>query len=386
MSQLDLIAELRATRPIAPAELRDRVRELAATAPASAAALHLAARARRRVRGGRAAAVAGVLGSRAATKPTAQPSRSPAPHQGHRAVRSRSGATRPRPPQTAAPLRMRRPGDRSPARLRLQVRGSPAAERHERPALLGDADPAAEDRDRRLGGDDARRSGSPPRWAAIRRRSTSTPRARTARPTSSLKVPRSRVQDAIRRLGALGTIVGENVSIQDLQAGIDTTGAHDRAPAGQARRAARAAADRGVARSRSRRSPASIERLQRAARRDAPRRAVRDRQAPARDPPAGRAGRRGRGTARCTGSASRSAGSGSAPSTRSRSARRSCCCSRSAGSSPASSAAGARSAARPRRESLSRSGLRRRRGTSASPTGSSPNSGLTQPVSCARDA
>ena len=39
-----------------------------------------------------------------------------------------------------------------------------------------------------------------------------------------LKVPRTRVQEAVQRLGALGTIVGENVSIQDLQAGIDTTG------------------------------------------------------------------------------------------------------------------------------------------------------------------
>ena len=34
MSQLDLIAELRAHRPVAPSELRARVRDLAATAPA----------------------------------------------------------------------------------------------------------------------------------------------------------------------------------------------------------------------------------------------------------------------------------------------------------------------------------------------------------------
>src|SRR4051794_32543312 len=34
MSQLDLIAELRTNRPVAPAELRRRVRALAATAPA----------------------------------------------------------------------------------------------------------------------------------------------------------------------------------------------------------------------------------------------------------------------------------------------------------------------------------------------------------------
>jgi hypothetical protein len=38
-----------------------------------------------------------------------------------------------------------------------------------------------------------------------------------------LKVPRTRVQEAVQKLGALGTIVGANVSIQDLQAGIDTT-------------------------------------------------------------------------------------------------------------------------------------------------------------------
>jgi hypothetical protein len=38
-----------------------------------------------------------------------------------------------------------------------------------------------------------------------------------------LKVPRTRVQEAVTKLGALGTIVGANVSIQDLQAGIDTT-------------------------------------------------------------------------------------------------------------------------------------------------------------------
>src|SRR3954470_1034002 len=34
MSQLDLVAELRAHRPVAPAELRERVRQLAAEAPA----------------------------------------------------------------------------------------------------------------------------------------------------------------------------------------------------------------------------------------------------------------------------------------------------------------------------------------------------------------
>jgi hypothetical protein len=38
-----------------------------------------------------------------------------------------------------------------------------------------------------------------------------------------LRVPKGRVQQAVTRLSALGTVVGENVSIQDLQAQVDTT-------------------------------------------------------------------------------------------------------------------------------------------------------------------
>jgi hypothetical protein len=39
-----------------------------------------------------------------------------------------------------------------------------------------------------------------------------------------LRVPRARVQEAVRRLGALGTIVAADVSIQDLQVGVDAAG------------------------------------------------------------------------------------------------------------------------------------------------------------------
>jgi hypothetical protein len=38
-----------------------------------------------------------------------------------------------------------------------------------------------------------------------------------------LRVPRTHVQEAVRRLTALGTILHENVQVQDLQGGIDTT-------------------------------------------------------------------------------------------------------------------------------------------------------------------
>ena len=59
MSQLDLIAELRESRPVAPAELRERVRQLAADAPRSRRApRHVAPRARRRSCRSPAAAVA----------------------------------------------------------------------------------------------------------------------------------------------------------------------------------------------------------------------------------------------------------------------------------------------------------------------------------------
>jgi hypothetical protein len=39
----------------------------------------------------------------------------------------------------------------------------------------------------------------------------------------TLKVPRSHVTEAITRLSALGTIVGEQVDVQDAQAGLNTT-------------------------------------------------------------------------------------------------------------------------------------------------------------------
>ncbi|HUZ80886.1 MAG TPA: DUF4349 domain-containing protein, partial [Gaiellaceae bacterium] len=39
----------------------------------------------------------------------------------------------------------------------------------------------------------------------------------------ALKIPRAHVQEAIARLSALGTITAEQVDVQDLQAGLDTT-------------------------------------------------------------------------------------------------------------------------------------------------------------------
>src|SRR5215813_9458543 len=57
MSQLDLLAEIHAARPVAPAELRERVRGLAAAAPAP----------RRRITWRRAAVLAFAVAALAAT-------------------------------------------------------------------------------------------------------------------------------------------------------------------------------------------------------------------------------------------------------------------------------------------------------------------------------
>jgi hypothetical protein len=50
-----------------------------------------------------------------------------------------------------------------------------------------------------------------------------TSEGRTAHAELVLRIPRRNVQSAISRLSQLGTITGEQVDVQDLQAGLDTT-------------------------------------------------------------------------------------------------------------------------------------------------------------------
>jgi len=220
MSQLDLIAVLRAHPPVAPAELRERVRRLAADAPAS----------RRRFTWKRAlvvaiavaglAAVAGVLGTRdggqrSATQPPkdiaasvpfgesaqglgAADQRAPAPKAAAGSIPNATTgsafefAAVPPPSATNA--------QRYSATLSLRLKDSAAVSEATNKALRIAA--AMGGHPTAVNVDAARKNGE----AYL-----------------VLKVPRSRVQEAIQKLGALGTIVGANVSIQDLQAGIDTT-------------------------------------------------------------------------------------------------------------------------------------------------------------------
>ena len=227
MSQLDLIAELRAHRPVAPAELRERVRDLAAAAPAPAPAVHLAPRARRRRRRSPAlAAVAGVLGTRDGNRPSRRetladradaPSTAPrrAPRDGPRpSTRHRRAEAQPQP---------RRGAERSP---RCRRRARTSAQRYSATLSLRLKDSAAV----------SAATNKALRIVAALGGHPTTVNVDAARKDGEaylvLKVPRTRVQEAVQRLGALGTIVGENVSIQDLPGRHRHDRPHDRPPAG----------------------------------------------------------------------------------------------------------------------------------------------------------
>ena len=93
----------------------------------------------------------------------------------------------------------------------------------------------------------------------------------------TLRIPRAHVQEAIARLSALGTITGEQVDVQDLQAGVNAT---DRTIARLQRsspRCAREPPDPGEHRAHRRARRVRSKRLQRGEAADDPRRALRDR-------------------------------------------------------------------------------------------------------------
>ena len=358
MSQRDLVAELRAARTEAPAELRERVRLIAAadTTPGAPPHVHLAPRARRR---------------RAA-------SRRPSPA---RSSLTPAGAPRGRRPPLArratTAVARRRVGRR--ACKRPAPRPCRAASR---PTPVDDARPAL----RRL-------------------RSRCACRRRTASPTG--------VKQALRITRSLGGYAGSVHATTaehgrqrrpDAEDPAHARPGGDRAPLGArddhrragrrpgpadraqrdrpddraapaaARRPARPAADRRRRRAHVAALTAQIQGLQRGRGGHGPRRratppsALHLGTAAPTPAPAPR-------TARCTASASRSAGSGSARSTCSRSARR--CC----------SSLVARLARRPddppppRGRAAQPFLICAKTRNVGSPTGSSPNSGLTQPSS-----
>ncbi len=198
MSQRDLIAELRDARVAAPAEVRERVRLLAASAPAPP---------RRRLTWRRALvvavpAVAAVAAAVVLTRPAAQ---HPQPlvdrarvgaFAQHGAVLAPNVKALPSIAPQSAPGRVQRYG----ASLTLRVATADGVSNGVKRALAITAS---------LGGHPTSVHASA--------------QGRGASADLVLKIPRANVQAAIRELSALGTITAEQVDIQDLTEGLNAT-------------------------------------------------------------------------------------------------------------------------------------------------------------------
>lgn len=199
MSQRDLVAELRAARVAAPDHVREQVRLIAAAATPPT----------RRFTWRRAVVIAvPVAAAIAAAVIVTQPSS----HQ-HNAARGLTqrgafaptvgaatdhAATSPPTPTTPAPSPSR--AQRYGAYLSLRVHTPTGVSNGVKQALRIASS---------LGG-----------YAVSVHASTA---AESANADLTLKVPRSHVAEAMSRLAALGTIVGEQVEVQDAQAGLNAT-------------------------------------------------------------------------------------------------------------------------------------------------------------------
>lgn len=189
MSQRDLTAELRAGRVAAPREVRERVRAIAAHAPTP-----------RRIFTWRRAlvvalpAAAAIAAAIVVTRPGDQPVAV------ERAVSHGAVATPKAADSSLAPLTTQARVQRYNASLSLR---------------LHDAD-GVSDSVKTVQRITASLGGFPVSIVAGAH-------GREASADIVVKVPRAHVQEAIRRFSALGTIVGEDVHLQDLQAGLNAT-------------------------------------------------------------------------------------------------------------------------------------------------------------------
>ncbi len=209
MSQPDLLTRLREARPIAPAELREHVRLIASRAGEAAPSPP-----RRRIDWRRvfvvavpvaAAAVAAVVllpggGSRNATIPETLPPIAKSATPG--AVAAGTGTAQAAAPAERAALPA--PNPQRPqlytASLQLRVPDTQAVSDDTKQAVTI-----------------ARSLGGYPSALNV------DASGKTGYATIVLRIPKANVQSAVTRLSALGTIVGESVSIKDLGAQVDST-------------------------------------------------------------------------------------------------------------------------------------------------------------------
>jgi hypothetical protein len=198
LSQPELVRALQSARPVAPAELRERVRLVAAQASPPPRRLVTWRRAFAVALPVAAAIAAGVIVARP-THQAAQPAAPPL--EADRAAVAGAPATG----KAQAPSALQVPSSAArlqhySASLQLEVK-TPAAVSHATKQAVAVA--------RSLGGYVASvnvSSGAASGEAEIR-----------------LRIAKPRVEEALRRLSALGRIVTENVQVQDVQAGVDAT-------------------------------------------------------------------------------------------------------------------------------------------------------------------
>jgi Domain of unknown function (DUF4349) len=198
MSQLDLARTLREARPVAPPELRERVRLVAAQASPPRRQVVTWRRAVILAATVGVAIAAGVIATRPGDHVAQQPLRAKY-HASVGAAQSDNALTKLAPSRAAIAPNTHRV-QRYTASLELRVRDA---------ADISDASKRAIGIAHKLGGyeqrinvDTARTTG----YASI-----------------VLRIPKQRVQEAVRRLTALGTIVSEDVQVQDLQGPVDAS-------------------------------------------------------------------------------------------------------------------------------------------------------------------
>jgi hypothetical protein len=212
MSQRDLVAELRAARITAPPEVRERIRAIAATDTSSREPRFTWRRALVVALPVAAAVAAAIVFTRPSDHPTAVPvDRVEVTHGSGATAKASPGrvlalphtaASTPAPPQaTTIPV--------APSTTRVQRYGASLVLRLPTPDGVSSGVQRALRITSSLGG-------HPTSVHA-------TSKGRTAHAELVLRIPRRNVQRAVSRLSQLGTITGEKVDVQDLQAGLDTT-------------------------------------------------------------------------------------------------------------------------------------------------------------------
>jgi Domain of unknown function (DUF4349) len=197
MSQPDLVTQLREARPTAPPELRERVQLIAARAPRQPRRLSW--------RLGAVVAFAALLAVAAAVLATRHDEHAAQPPSGDVFSALDRGAT----PKAAAPSAEGRILVPDPVTGRIQRYQTYVELRVPTASRLSDATKRALAVTKSLGG-----------YASL---VTVDGRGKSADAELRLRIPRARVEEAVTRLARLGTITEMNVSVQDLQAGLNAT-------------------------------------------------------------------------------------------------------------------------------------------------------------------